>query len=181
MPAVQAEARRESLILPDLLPACAEVRAAAETFGAAARRAVARLVAPSGKVDVVLLEREQFAAHGYAWLATYVAALREMLRWAERLDAAGQLGELEKLMLQACYGEYLSQLTGGIALRQVEVVRPADLGMGEDEVAALATPAVQRLTANGNALRMAIAEHLADGKFGEAGLADDTLALIRDQ
>jgi (2S)-methylsuccinyl-CoA dehydrogenase len=181
MSAVHAEARSESLILPDLLPACAEALAAAESFGAAARRAVARLVAPGGKVDAGLLEREQFAAHGYAWLATYVAALREMLRWAERLEAAGQLGELERLMLQACYGEYLSQLTGGIALSQVEVVRPPDLGMGEDEVAALAGPAVRKLTANGNALRMAIASHLAEGRFGEAGLADETLELIRDQ
>src|SRR3546814_6933853 len=67
-----------------------------------------------------------FAAHGFAWLATYVAALRELPHWAERLQAAGQLGELERLMLQATYGEYLSQLTGGIALSQVEVLRPGD-------------------------------------------------------
>src|SRR3546814_12617042 len=73
-----------------------------------------------------------------------------MLHWAERLEAARQLGALERLMLQAAYGEYLSQLTGGIALSQVEVLRPADLGMSEDEVAALATPAVGRLTTGGN-------------------------------
>src|SRR3546814_15863256 len=84
-------------------------------------------------------------------------------------------------MLQATYGEYLSQLTGGIALSQVEVLRPGDLGMSDAEVAALATPAVRRLTGNGNALRMAIAGHLAEGRFGEAGLADDTLEMIRDQ
>ena len=181
MPGAAAPAMREDLLLPDLLPLCAEALAAAESFGAAAERAVARLVAPGGKLDSELLEREQFAAHGYAWLATYVAALREMLHWAERLQAAGQLGELERLMLQAAYGEYLSQLSGGIALRQVEVLRPGDLGLGEAEVAALATPAVRRLTGNGNALRMAIASHLAEGRFGEAGLADETLELIRDQ
>src|SRR5690606_19714046 len=49
------------------------------------------------------------------------------------------------------------------------------------EVAALAGPAVRKLTANGNALRMAIAAHLAEGRFGEAGLADETLEMIRDQ
>jgi (2S)-methylsuccinyl-CoA dehydrogenase len=181
MPGAAAPAMREDLLLPDLLPTCAEALAAAESFGAAAERAVARLVAPGGKLDSELLEREQFAAHGYAWLATYVAALREMLHWAERLDGAGQLGDLEKLMLQAAYGEYLSQLTGGIALSQVEVLRPGDFGLGEAEVAALATPAVRRLTANGNALRMAIAAQLAEGRFGEAGLADETLEMIRDQ
>ena len=187
MSAVQAEAQTESLILPDLLPTCAEALAATENFGAAAQRAVAALVAPggapNGRVDAKLLEREQFAAHGYAWLATYVAALREMLHWAERLAAAGQFGELEQLMLQAAYGEYLNQLSGGIALSQVEVLRPADLGLGDAEVAALQTPAVKKLMAagNGNAVRLRIAEHLAEGRFGEAGLADEMLEMIRDQ
>ena len=188
MTALHAEARTESLILPDLLATCAEALAAAETFSAAAQQAVAALVAPGGPsskggVDAQLLEREQFAAHGYAWLATYVAALREMLHWAERLEAAGQFGELEQMMLQAAYGEYLNQLAGGIALSQVEVLRPADLGLGEDDVAALRTPAVKKLMAggNGNDLRMAIAGHLAEGRFGEAGLADEMLEMIRDQ
>ncbi len=188
MTAVQAEARTESLILPELLATCAEALAAAESFGAAARAAVAALIAPGGPsynggVDARLLEREQFAAHGYAWLATYVAALREMLHWAERLEAAGQLGELEQMMLQAAYGEYLNQLSGGIALSQVEVLRPADLGLGEDALAALETPAVRKLRTDGNSstLRMAIARYLAEGKFGEAGLADEMLEMIRDQ
>ncbi len=183
MSAVQAEAPSESLILPDLLPLCGEALSAAEGFEAAARHAVAALVAPGGKVEAALLEREQFAAHGYAWLATYVAALREMLHWAERLQGAGQLGEMEQLMLQAAYGEYLNQLTGGIALSQVEVLRPADMGLAEADIAAFMTPAVKKLVAegNGNALRMAIARHLAEGRFGEAGLADEMLEMIRDQ
>jgi len=171
------------LLLPNLLPLCAEALSAAESFGEAARRAVAGLVAPGGKVDAGLLEREQFAAHGYAWLATYVAALKEMLAWAERLEAAGQFGELEQLMLQAAFGEYLNQLWGGIALSQVEVLRPADLGMSDDDIHAIYVPAVQALTerGNSNAVRMRIAAHLAEGRFGEAGLADETLEMIRDQ
>jgi (2S)-methylsuccinyl-CoA dehydrogenase len=171
-------------LLPDLLPLCRAALDAAEAFGAAAQLAVAQLVAPGGKVDAGRLEREQFAAHGYAWLATYVAALREMLHWAERLEAAGQLGELEQLMLQAAYGEYLNQMSGGIALSQVEVLRPHDLGLSTDEVAALlAVPAVKTFMAGGNsnAARMAIAGHLTDGRFGEAGLADEMLEMIRDQ
>src|SRR3546814_3261409 len=144
MPAVHAKAQNESLTLTDLLPLCAEALTAAESFGAAAQRAVARRVAPGGKVDADLLEREQFAEHGFAWLSTYVDALRELLHWAERLQAAGQLGELERLMLQANYGEYLSQLTGGIALSQVEVLWPGDTGMDGDEVGAQATPAARQ-------------------------------------
>ena len=33
----------------------------------------------------------QAAAHGLAWLATYVEALRQMLGWAKRLEAEGRL------------------------------------------------------------------------------------------
>jgi (2S)-methylsuccinyl-CoA dehydrogenase len=181
--AVQSATGDDSPILPELLALCAEALAAAESYGVAARGTVTALVAPGGKVDAGLLEREQFAAHGYAWLATYVAALREMLHWAERLEATGQLGDLEQLMLQAAYGEYLNQMTGGIALSQVEVLRPADMGLGEAEVAALQTPAVKKLraTGNGNTQRMRIAGHLAEGRFGEAGLADEMLEMIRDQ
>src|SRR3546814_4814114 len=101
MPAVHAKAQNESLTLTDWLPLCAEALTAAESFGAAAQRAVARRVAPGGKVDADPLEREQFAAHGFAWLATYVAALRESLHWAESLQAAGQLGKLERLLLRS--------------------------------------------------------------------------------
>ncbi|NIA68457.1 acyl-CoA dehydrogenase [Pelagibius litoralis] len=181
--AVRREATGETILLPDLLPLCTEALAAAEGFAEAARRTVAGLVAPGGKVDAALLEREQFAAHGYAWLATYVAALRETLAWAGRLEAAGQLGELEQLMLQATYGEYLNQLWGGLALSQVEVLRPADLGMSDDDIHAIYVPAVQALSERGNtnAVRMAIAAHLAEGRFGETGLADETLEMIRDQ
>src|SRR3546814_1000938 len=115
MPAVHAKAQTESLTLTDLLPLCAEALTAAVRFGAAAPRAVARRVAPGGKVDADLLDREPFAAHGFAWLATYVAALRELLHWSVRLQAAGQLGALARLMLQATYSAYPRPPTRGIA------------------------------------------------------------------
>ena len=91
---------------------------AAERLEAAARLAVGGLVAPEGRVDGRAMEQEQYAAHGYAWLATYVAGLRETLHWAERLDRAGQLRELERLILQAAFGEYLQQMLGGIPISQ---------------------------------------------------------------
>ena len=40
------------------------------------------------------------AAHGLAWLATYVEALRQAARWAGELDAEGRLGEIERLILR---------------------------------------------------------------------------------
>ncbi len=177
-----------SQVLADLLPACRQALGAAEDFAAAAKRAVGTLVAPGGKVNAAALEREQFAAHGYAWLATYVTALAQMLAWAERLEAGGRLGELERLILQAAFGEYLQQMSGGIALSQVEIVRPNDMGLEAAAGARLAAqPAVAGLIAGGNtgAVRQRIAELLAtsldSGDFGDPALDDETLAMIRDQ
>jgi (2S)-methylsuccinyl-CoA dehydrogenase len=167
------------VLLNDLLPLCAEAETATDRYETAAREAVRRLIAPAGKVDPKLLEREQFAAHGFAWIATYVAAIRQMRRWAE----ANAGGELEQLVLQVALGEYLAQLRGGIAISQVEIVRPADLGA---DAAALDAPAVQKLiAANTSAARLRIAELIADGldtgNFGALGLGDEALEEVRRQ
>ena len=180
-------AAAESGLLSDPLPLCREALEAAEALKDAARRAVAGMVAPGGKVDPALLEREQFAAHGLAWFNTYVAALEQTLAWAERLDAAGRLGEAERLILQAGFGEYLAQLKGGIAISQGEVLRPADMGVSDEAVAAFGTPAVRALAeaGNGSAVRMRLAALIArDGPgrgFGDDGLDDEMLVMIRDQ
>lgn len=174
-----------SPLLPDLLATCRDALTAADCLREAAKVAVASHVATdAGKVDPARLEAAQFAAHGYAWLATYVEALRQTLHWAERLSDAGRLGALERLILQAGFGEYLAQLSGGIALSQGEVVRPQDMAIPpEAQTAFDIKPAVQKLRAEGNsnAVRMAIADHLAAGQFGDSGLDDETLAMIRDQ
>ncbi len=171
-------------LLPDLLAACARALDAVERYLGQARRAVADKVTRAGAVDADLLEREQFAAHGYAWCATYVTALREMLAWARRLETAARLGELERLVLQAAFGEYLGQLQGGIALSQVEVVRPVDLGLAEADLGVFREPAAALLATRGNssAVRRRIAELLVkDRGFGDPALEDETLLIMRDQ
>ncbi|MFN4090817.1 MAG: acyl-CoA dehydrogenase family protein [Alphaproteobacteria bacterium] len=172
-----------SPLIPDLRSLCAEALAAADTFAGQVRQGVAGMVERNGRTDAALLEREQFAAHGYAWFTTYVAALRQLAGWAERLEAEDGLGELEALILQAGFGEYLQQLRGGITLSQGEIVRPADMGVTEAAAAALAVPAVERLVREGNtnAVRMRIAALVEHGDFGRLGLGDETLAMIRDQ
>ena len=170
-------------LLPDLLSTCTPALDAAGKLAEAAGRAVRHMVVKDGRVDGAAMERHQFAAHGYAWMAAYVEALRQMLGWAGRLEAAGDLGELERLILQAAFGEYLAQLAGGIALSQGEVVRPHDMGVDDAELHAFWTPAVATLTARGNtiAVRMAIAGLLADGRFGAPGLDDESLEMVREQ
>ena len=173
-----------SLVLPDLLPVAAEALQAAEAFNEQARQSVSGMVSKDGKVSAGLLEQEQLAAHGLAWLTTYTTALRELFNWAERQEAGDGLGELEALILQAGFGEYLAQMAGGIAISAGEIVRPSDMGL---DASALATPAAEALATNGNtnAVRMRIAalieEGAATGEFGELGLDDEALNMIRDQ
>jgi (2S)-methylsuccinyl-CoA dehydrogenase len=169
-------------LMPDLFGACSAALDAASAYEARVRAAVRERVAPQAALDAALLERHQFAAHGLAWVATYVEGLRQMLAWARRLEAAGALYDRERLMLQAAFGEYLAQLQGGVTLAPGEIARPADFGLDEDEVARLLKPAVA-LIARGNAaaVREAIAETLHDGDFGAIGLDDEALDLFRDQ
>ena len=169
--------------IADPLANCAVALRAAEGLLGAARAAVRGLVVAEGRIDGGRFDEHQFAAHGLAWYATYVEALRQMLGWAERLEDAGGFGELEALILQAAFGEYLAQMAGGVAMSQVEVVRPADLGLDDGAVAAFRTPEVARLIATGNSAiaRARIAELIADGSFGDACTGDETLVLMRHQ
>ena len=47
--------------------------------------AATALAAPGGPVEPERLTTHQYAIHGYAWMATYVTALGQLLGWAERL------------------------------------------------------------------------------------------------
>ena len=173
----------ETPVLEELLDTCASALPAAESVLRAARQAVADKVTTDGKIIAQRFDAEQFAAHGYAWLATYVEGVRQMLEWARRLDADGQLGELEQLMVQSAFGEYLNQIEGGIAISQVEIVRPGDLGLTDDNLTPLRNGAAARLRAEGNttAVRARIAALIFNGHFGNLGLQDETLDMIRDQ
>jgi len=175
-------------LLPDLLACCAHALASAQTYVAQVKSKIAQVVSDSGIFNAELFEREQFAAHGLAWCATYVVALEQMLAWAQRLDSRGRLGENERIILQCAFGEYLAQLTGGIFISQVEAVRPTDLGMSETALASLQTDSVRKFLACGNtaALRERLAERLAEQItrgviVADKGLDDEGLEQIQEQ
>jgi (2S)-methylsuccinyl-CoA dehydrogenase len=160
------------------------VEAAATLLQAATDR-IRDKVMSGGRVDAALLERHQHAAHGLAWLATYVECLRQMQAWASRLADAGALGEPEALIHQIALAEYLNQITGGIPMSQGEMARPADIGIEREAEAFVAVPEVRRLMrGNDDAARMRLAallrERRADTIFGRSGL-DEDLEMIRDQ
>jgi (2S)-methylsuccinyl-CoA dehydrogenase len=171
-----------SVSATDPLDSCAHALAAAETLLEAARAGVAGAVMRDGRIDPAQLDREQFAVHGFAWAATYVEALRQMIGWANRCKEGGSFGELESLMLQAGFGEYCAQLSGGIALSQVEIARPADMGV-PDAAQNSFREATSKIVSDGNtaAVRQRIVALIADGNFGEAALGDEMLEMVRDQ
>jgi (2S)-methylsuccinyl-CoA dehydrogenase len=173
---------KPGVVMPDLIATCVEAFSSAHHLLVEARKGVSAMVVRGGRLDSTLLDEHQFAAHGYAWLSTYVSALQQMLAWAERLEAEGALSELETLMLQSAFGEYLAQIAGGIPMTQVEIVRPADLGVADGALHAFYSPAVTELIRKGNtdAVRMRIAALIADGNFGNSGL-DETMGMVRDQ
>ncbi len=152
-----------------------------------ATQAVREKVSTGGKLSAELLESEQRAVHGLAWLATYVFGVRELLHYADRLGASGKFGEAERLIVQIGAGEYIAQILGGIAMSQGETVRLADLYLSEDAVSALRhNAAVGALAQHGNTAeaRAALAAIIrnAHGAFtvGDAGL-DETLEAMRSE
>lgn len=151
------------------------------------QRAIAALVAPEGKIDALLLNQHQLAAHGFAWYATYARALTQMLEWAKRLEATGNFRALETAILQAAFGEYLAQMVGGIALSPGETARPSDVHIAAEVVARFRTGAVATLIDKGaNAsIRSHIVELLGDtvegAQFGDTGRGDETLQALGEQ
>ncbi|MGX5776706.1 acyl-CoA dehydrogenase family protein [Methylorubrum zatmanii] len=152
----------------------------------ATARVKARVTGPEGKLDAGALEREQHAAHGLSWLATYGEAVRELADYAERLQSQGALGETEALLVKIGVGEYLDQMFGGIPMSQGEMVRPtSSLGFSSAELAALRTPAIDAVVAEGNtpanraALVARIREATTSGAatIGLSGLDEDMEAI----
>lgn len=151
----------------------------------ATARVKARVTGPEGKLDAGALEREQHAAHGLSWLATYGEAVRELAGYAERLQGEGTFGETEALLVKIGVGEYLDQMFGGIPMSQGEIVRPTALGFTSAELASLRTPAIDAAIAEGNtpanraALVARIREATTSGAatIGVSGLDEDMEAI----
>lgn len=177
---------QQNPILADLLELTAGALPAVHDVLAAAKSAVTATVTQDSRISARLIEENQTAAHGFAWLATYAQALDQMHNWAAKLDAQGKFHDTEKLILQITFGEYLWQIYGGIQMNQGEVVRPQDIGLTQDEMRLMMTPPVMALTQSGNTqaaraqLVASMQEHSANITVGATGL-DDELEMIREQ
>ncbi len=164
----------------DLVGALAHLLAAADRVLHASRRGVTRQVERAGGIDPV-----QHTAHGLAWLATYVEALRQLARWIAELKATGRLGELERLIASLGARELARQIAGGIAMSPGEHVRLLDLEVPLLEIRAIedaverALP-VQAAIHERARLAALIADETGATTFGDTGL-DETHAAMREE
>lgn len=161
-------------------PDYASVVAGADRLLQHAKQSVRKEIAAAGGIDQV-----QTAAHGLAWLATYVEALRQLDAWLSRLYADGRAGEFEQLIAAVGFAEYAQQIAGGMPMSQGEIVRLAELGIARAEVRAFedAAEAVIRVGASETARRRLadlIAAQPNATTFGDTGL-DEQLSEMREQ
>jgi len=175
------EPQSEALI-PDLLEHCHNVIPAIEAVLDSAKSQMAVRVTVDGRVSGKAVEQEQFAAHGLSWLATYVESLRQMANWAQNLQSGGRFGEMEQLILQIGFGEYLSQIRGGIPMSQGEIMRLQDLGVADTALDTAAFGALAK--GNTDSARKRLVELMIErdgvATFGACGL-DEEYEMIRDQ
>ncbi len=151
-----------------------------------ARQLMKSQVVVDGKTSGKLLEDNQDAAHGLAWLATYATAMQQMQNWAEKLESDGEFGEIEQLLHQIGCGEYHAQVLGGIPMSQGEIIRLGDIGLSNAAIEKYRTEDVLELSGKGNnqearmRLVQLMQEHSAEIIIGKSGL-DDELEMIREQ
>ena len=131
------------------------------------------------------IDAGQHVAHSLAWLATYVEALRQIARWARRLDEMGAFGELEQLLLALSVGEYSAQIAGGIPMSQGETARIGEMGVSPDDIQQYrARTSAIVTTGTSNRVKQRLAELIGDlgpgDLAGQTGL-DETHAAIQEQ
>jgi len=181
-PAVAAQA--PIALLGDLTALTGAAVATVDALYDEARAAVREAVSAGGRLSAALIEREQHVVHGLAWLATYAETLRSLSAYAHRLEAEDHLGEMEELLVQIAFGEYLAHIAGGIPMNQQEFARLADFGIAHHHAARLNEGPTGRLLADGSspAARARLVELMiaAQGQptFGDCGL-DDTADQMR--
>ncbi len=145
-----------------------------------AKSAVAQKVEAAGGLD-----QAQHVAHGFAWLATTIEAMRQLGAWSQRLSTEARFGEIEQLILSIGVGEYAAQIAGGIAMSQMETIRLSSLGVSTADARRFEDAAADAIAhgtsdANKGLLAQLIAANPEALTFGDSGL-DETHASIQQE
>ncbi|MGB0960074.1 MAG: acyl-CoA dehydrogenase family protein [Halocynthiibacter sp.] len=172
-----------SVILENLTSLTQDTLLEVNTIVERAKASLREILTENGKISGARLEDHQNAAHALSWFATYNESLKEMQAWSKALTEDGKFGEMEQLILQIAFGEYLNQIYGGIPMSQGEIARLSDFGIFD---ATPNTDATKTLMADGNttAVRSRLVELMQEqagtATFGTTGLEEE-LEMIRDQ
>ena len=185
MTAAETLTERGAPNTPGLISQLEAAAQAAMMLRNAAIEAVRAKVAPGGKIDNAALEQQQHIAHGLAWIATYVEAIRQLASYAQRMDGEGRFGEMEALLAQIGAGEYLAQLAGGVVMSQNEIARAYELGISDaDQNDFLTAEVTALIRANTPAARARVVELIRNAQgaasYGDPGL-DETLDAMREE
>jgi len=183
---MNAQIQTADTVFPDLANAMAEAVSQLTLYIDHARASAANTLAPTGKPDRKAFDLHQHMAHGFAWTTTYVETLRQVADWAARLTSEDAFGPTEQVFSQILFGEYCAQLKGGIPMTQTEIIRPSELDLGADALAALDHPAITRFARGGKTqASLAAAAALLPDALGRATVEntglDETLRMVRDQ
>lgn len=144
---------------------------AAQAFRGAAQTALAERLAARH------YDAEQRAAHGFAWIATSVAALEAVLGWT---DAGNGANPLDDVVARLAFVEIIGQLSGGLPMGQNELLRPSDLHISAAG-RALTDACAELLEADLTAVRADLIAALAQGRWPSETLHDAELDAIREQ
>lgn len=187
MTAAETLTDRQGWSPAEIIPLLEGAAKAAETLNERATEAVKAKVASGGKINNAVLEREQHAVHGLAWVTTYSEGLTQLADYAKRMSDESRFGEMELLLSQIAAGEYLAQLAGGVVMSQGEVVRHHELGLDESAGEAFLTGDVTALidgvTPEVRARAVELiqdAQGAASANFGDPGL-DEMYEEIRNE
>jgi len=149
---------------------------------AKAREEVRARVVEDGKLAAKKLDAEQLAAHGLAYLATEIEAARQLLGWADRVEASGEGGAYERLIAETYLAELTRQLRGGVDLGQTETISLAELGLDAKTVReTLESPEVAAFADEKTRadVYLSLARLARSQGGGVLGLGDETLVAIQ--
>ena len=152
---------------------------AVDRLYATARERVRARVTKNGVLDPAMLDREQLAAHALAYVATDLAACRQLLVWAEGFPAPESAA-----IAQVFIAEVARNLRSIVYLGATETYPVSEMLVTPADVAeTVGAPAIARWAdeESSGERYMALGRAHAAGTAAPVGLADEDLVMMRGE
>ena len=136
--------------IPNCLDLCKKTMPILESITFEIKKNLINLQRRRDEPTNIFIEEEQFLSHGFAWIATYIEGLNQLLSWAENIKRQGKFSSIESLILQIGFGEYLGQIKGGIQMSQSEIIRLDQFNLSQEKLIAFDNDPLHTLITSGN-------------------------------